>query len=400
MGHDQSRLVLAFAGLSHGLFHVMAGLFLTLVLVIEPVWQLPYARLIELWTVGALLMGLAAPMAGWLGDRLGETRLMIVFLLGMGAAGILCGLADGPQRLQLALAALGFFGGIYHPVGTAWVVKNARQRGRAIALVGICGSIGIALASLIAGGLADVAGWRAAFIVPGAVMIAAGLALLGTYLSGAIVDRSSDLTPAPEPTAIDVRRALWVMVITMTLTSIAYYAFSTMLPKWIEREIGASLGSGLTRVGALVTVIYLSGVIGQWIAGGLADRGYAREAYAASFVLNFLAMLAASQMGGWPIVIAAIAVVMVLDHAASIENMLIARYTPSARRGLAYGLRNGISIAAGPLGVQMVARLFDPATGFQPLLQVLAAMAAVIVAIAMQLPRDQHRARERTAPAE
>lgn len=392
MPTDQARLVLLFTGASHTLFHIVAGLFLTLVLVLEPVWKIPYAQLIELWTIGALLLGLGAPLAGWISDRVGETRVIITFLLGMGIAGVLCGLSEGPRSLQAALAMMGLFGAVYHPVGTAWVVKNVRDRGRSIAIVGIAGSTGIALASLVAGGISDLAGWRAAFIVPSALMIMLGLVLLAFYVAGWIVDREADVAASDEPSVADIRRAFVVLVITMSLTSVTYHAFAAMLPKWIEREIGASLGAGLTRIGALVSVIYFAGTIGQWIGGKLVDRGLTRETYAAGFALKLAMFAAAGAIGGWPIVIAALAVVLVLDLSSLIENILIARYTPSAKRGLAYGIRNGIGIVAGPLGVLLVSKLFNPVAGFRDLLLVLMGLALVMLCAALFLPHGRQPA--------
>lgn len=386
---DQTRLVLLFTGASHTLFHIVAGLYLTLVLVLEREWKLPYAQLIDLWTLGALLLGLGAPIAGWLSDRVGETRLMIGFLIGMGLAGVVCGLSQSPLMLQASLAMMGLFGAVYHPVGTAWVVRNVRERGRSIAIVGICGSVGIALASLVAGGISDLAGWRAAFIVPSALMVLLGLTLLGFYVTRRVVDRDTDFAAVADPGRSDVRRVFLVLVVTMSLTSIAYHAFSALLPKWIEREVGAMLGTGLVRIGALVTAIYLAGTIGQWICGRLADRGLVWQAYATGFVLKLAAMLAATVIGGWPVVLAAFVVVFVFDGVSLVENVLIAKYTPSARRGLAYGVRNGIGIVAGPLGVQLVARLFDPTIGFTPLFQVLAVLALIMLIAALFLPAER-----------
>jgi MFS family permease len=159
-----------------------------------------------------------------------------------------------------------------------------------------------------------------------------------------------------------------------------------MLPKWIEREIGSALGQGLSGIGLLVAVIYLAGTLGQWIGGWLADRGLERLFYVASFALLLPATFAGAMISGWPIVLAAVAVVLILDQASLIENLLIARYTRASRRGFAYGVRYGIGIIAGPLGVQMVARLFDPTAGFATLLQVLAGLALILLIAALFLP--------------
>ena len=384
-----SRLILVFAGLGHAWFHVMVALFLTVVLVLEPEWGLPYDRLIALWTFGALMLGLGAPAAGWLSDRWGETRVMILFLLGMGGALVVCGLAGGPFSLELALGAVGLFGAIYHPVGTAWVVKNARARGKAIAVVGLCGGVGAALASLIAGGLTDLLSWRAAFMIPGGLSILLGLALLWLFLSGAVIDRQRDALAQAEPTRGEVKRAFAVLALTMSLTTVVYYAFTTMLPKWLDRAVGAHLGEGLIGLGALVTAVYLLGTTAQIVGGHLSDRGAAKGVYVASYGLKFAALALAAAVTGWPVIAAAVAIVFLFDIAAPVENVLIARFTPRARRGLAYGIRNGIAILAAPLGVSLVSWLFQPGTGFARLLLVLAALVLVIFLAAWYLPGER-----------
>ena len=396
---ESFRLLMVFACFGHAWFHVLVALFLTLVLVLEPAWRISYSDLIALWTPGALLLGLAAPVAGWLSDRWGEARLMIVYFLGIGFAAILCGLADGPTMLMAALALIGLFGAIYHPVGTAWVMKHARARGKVVAVLGVCGSIGAAFASLVAASLADLFDWRWAFVLPGALSIVAGLALAWAFLSGRVVDRKSDALPAPEPTRGDVRRAFAVLIVTMSLTTVAYYAFTTMLPKWLEIEVGPLLdaisGDRLLAIGALVTCVYLLAATAQFVGGYFSDRGAAKQVYLISFGLKLAALCAAALVAGWPVVVAAVVVLFVFDIAAPVENVLIARFTTSRRRGLAYGLRNGLTIAAGPLGVQLVAWLFDEATGFSHLLLVLAALVVIILIVALFLPGERPAAQSK-----
>ena len=387
-----SRPVLIFACLGHAWFHILVALYLTLVLVIEPVWHRPYDELIELWTLGALLIGLGAPAAGWVSDRWGEVRVMILFFLGIGAATVACGLAEGPLALATALSLLGLFGAVYHPVGTAWVVKHTTARGRAIAVVGICGSLGAAVASLVAGGLADLFDWRLAFIIPGAGTLATGLALLLAYLTGRVADREGDVLAQPEPSRGQVRQAFAVLAVTMSLTTLVYYAFVTMLPKWLDRELGAQLGEGLLGLGALVTLVYLLGSSAHFVGGHFADRGKAKTVYVVSYGLKAAALVLAVFATGWPVVAAAVVVAFVFDISAPVENVLIARFTSSRRRGLAYGLRNGIAIVGGPLGVQLVAWLFDESAGFDLLLLVLAAMVLMILAAALLLPTERSEA--------
>ena len=76
----------------------------------------------------------------------------------------------------------------------AWVVANAKARGKALGINGVFGTAGIAATPLLAGALTAAFGWRYAFIVPGAVILLTGLAFLFVIRklgSGAATDRDS-----------------------------------------------------------------------------------------------------------------------------------------------------------------------------------------------------------------
>jgi MFS family permease len=291
--------------------------------------------------------------------------------------------------MQVALAAVGLFGAIYHPVGTCWIVRHAPAQGRAIAIVGAFGGVGVAAASLVAGLLTDLIDWRAAFFVPGAVLLLCGFALLIASWRGDIVDLSSDRQPPSPSQGARVRVTVALLVVAMSLTSVAWYAFQTMLPKWLGREVGASLGSGLIGIGSLVAGVYLVATLAQFVGGHYADRGRTKEVYVASFILKLVAIAVASQLGGWPVVVAAIFIALVFDVAAPIENILIARHTPPGQRGLAYGLRHGMAIVSAPLGVQLVSWTYDESRGFGMLLAAMAAIVVVILVAALLLPSDR-----------
>jgi FSR family fosmidomycin resistance protein-like MFS transporter len=103
--------------------------------------------------------------------------MMVVFFVGTGGAAIATGFADSPLAVALGLGAIGLFGSIFHPVGTAWLVRNAENRGRALGWNGISGSMGLAAGPFVAGALAQVLSWRAAFIIPGALCTVIGILL-------------------------------------------------------------------------------------------------------------------------------------------------------------------------------------------------------------------------------
>ena len=382
--------VLFFASAAHGMNHVLIALYLTLVLVVAQDWHLPYNDLIALWAPGAMLLGLGAPFAGWLGDRFGQTRMLIACFLGLGISSVLAGFAQTPLQLEIALALLGLSGAIYHPVGFPWVVRHAFVRGRAVASTGIAGSIGVALSPVVAGGIATLAGWRMGFILPGALTALLGLVLLAFHLSGRIVDRAEDAVEHAATTHADKMRAFAVLAITMTITLALYSAFGTALPKLIQ--IGTEAGRyGFFAIGVVTGVISLLGAGAQFIGGHFVDRGMAKLAYLGGFALLAVIFPLTIYSGSWSLVVAAVAVTFLFEWIAPIETLLLARYAPAARRGLVFGIRYGLATIGTPAGVWLVAKLYDPQLGFTNVFVVLAGLSLSALAVAAFLPADRKK---------
>lgn len=396
------RLIISFASVGHFLHHVLTGLFLTLAVILEGVWQRPYAEIIALWTLGAAMIGVGAPLAGWLADRFGHARMMTVFFLGIGLASIIAGFVADSAEMGLALALLGGFGAIYHPVALAWVSMTAPPdaRGRLMGILGIAGSIGVACAAVIAGGLAEVAGWRMAMILPGIVTIIAGLALLFCLLTGRVA--ASNHQPGQDTAqhvAAEAARIPWgvlmVLAITFMLGSIAYTAYSTALPKWLSDMLLLD-STRAAQLGLIVGATMLMGSVGQLIGGRLADQMPMKTLYVATFLVKLPLMLLAAWFGGVWVLLIAVFIGFMFDFSAPVENLLLARYSSGKRRGLAFGLKFAMGFVAAPLGVNLVAWAYGDAAGGAPaLFLTLAVLGLVMLAAAMALPRD---AGARTAP--
>jgi MFS family permease len=381
--------ILFFASAAHGMNHVLLTLYLTLVLVMGPTWHLTYAELIALWAPGAALVGLGAPFAGWLGGRIGETRVLILCFLGLGAAAILAGMSNSTLMLEGALGLLGLSGSIYHPVGIPWVVKHAELRGRAIAQTGIAGSIGVAAGPVIAGGLATLAGWRIGFIVPGIITLALGAGLAWFHFTGRITDRRDDAhTSHAPPTRADMKRAFTVLALTMIVTLTLVSAFISALPKMIE--IGTGLGHyGFFAIGLAAGAVQLLGSSAQFAGGHFADRGAAKRGYIVGLLATAAVLPLLALSHGWMLAIAAVVFVALGEGMAPIETMFMARYTPPARRGIVFGLRYGLAAIGTPLGVYLVSRLYDPKHGFWYLLITLAGLSLLAAFAALFLPADR-----------
>ena len=200
---SSASLSIAFSQTGHSMSHIFMLLYPTVVLALEKEFHKSYGELLVLMTLGNVLFGVAALPAGWLGDRWSTLGMMIIFFLGLGASAIFTGFMTTTGGLVLGLALIGLFASIYHPVGMAWLVRNSENKGRALGINGVFGSLGVATAALIAGILTDTISWRAAFIVPGVLALIVGVALIYCTQRGLVVARSGDVKPFVKPPAAD-----------------------------------------------------------------------------------------------------------------------------------------------------------------------------------------------------
>lgn len=394
-------LPLVFSCLGHAYMHMFTAFYFVIVLALEHDWSLPYHELIKLWTIGALLVGLGALPAGWLGDRWSAAGMMVVFFIGMGAAGIVCGLVDGPVAMLVGLAAIGLFSSIYHPVGIAWLVRSAKQRGKALGVNGIFGSVGVAASGLVAGALIDGLGWRAAFIIPGAVCLATGLALLVCLRLGLVVQGKAAAPRDGPPGRGDMLRAFLILLLTMVIMGIVFQATQAAMPKVFDLRLRDIAGDGAFGVGAIVAVVYTAGGIMQLAGGYMADKFALKPIYIGAFLFQVPIMAAFALFGGVPLIGVAIAAVLLTAIALPAENMLLARYTPARHHGLAYGIKFVLAFGSAPLSLMLVSAIQARTGEFEWLFLILGALAGLATLAAILLPGEWRRSSSAAvAPAE
>jgi FSR family fosmidomycin resistance protein-like MFS transporter len=381
-----ATLALVFASVGHFFAHLLMLLYPTVLLVIEGRWGMSYGDLLSLSLGGFVLFGLGALPAGWLGDRWSAERMMVVFFVGTGGAAIATGLAGGPIGLALGLAAIGLFGSIYHPVGTAWLIRNAANRGRALGWNGISGSIGLATAPLVAGALTQVISWRAAFIIPGALCTGVGVALLCMVHSGDVIAAPVDRRPEPTASQSDMLRTFIVLSFTMLADGTISQAIPVALPKAFAAGLTLLTDGGTLDAGGFVTLVFLVAATGQLGGGWLADRFAMKAVYILAWVLQVPLFFVAAQARDIPLLGAMMAVNYLSVLATPAENALLARYTPAKWRATAYGAKFLLALGVSTIGVKLVAMTYDSTGGFATLWLALGGCAGFVALAGLFLP--------------
>ncbi len=395
MSDRASWQALVYSNVGHSFAHIFMLLYPTVVLALEPEMSLDYDALLALALPGAILFGAGALPAGWLGDRWSAPGMMVIFFLATGAAAVLTGFATTPTQIMLGLAAIGLAASIYHPVGIAWLVQSAKNRGKTLGINGIFGSLGTASAALIAGTLSDLISWRAAFIVPGAISLLIGIAMFATTRGLARAEAGRpDRAPEAEPSRADVLRTFIVLSVTMICVGLIYQATSVSLPKVFATRLGE--GRGAMAAGATVSAIYLVGGLSILIGGHLADRYPLRFVYAVFFALQVPFLLLTAQLAGPAVVGAAMMAVVFNNMLVPAESSLLAKYTPSRWRGTAFGAKFVLSLGVAAFGIPLVSLVYAQTGGLAWLYIILALLAALGFLAAQFLPGDSAPAR---APA-
>lgn len=309
-----------------------------------------------LGTVWRLPFGLGAMLAGWLADRYGAKRLLIVYLLGCMATAALAAWAPTLAILFGAMFLMGCFASIYHPAGLSLLSRETTpaNRGAALGWHGIFGSVGIAIAPFLASLVfsAGLVGWRGYYLVLSipAVVIVLLLSQLTVHTSRDPLS-GQPIAPAPQVAdAIPWRRFL-LLVSAGAISGFVYAAFLHFLPRYLDQTgLRPSSWSQESFRNALTTIALLCAAVGQGIAGRIAEPGRLERQLAWILFANVPPLLwMAVADGPWRFVAAC---VLAFIHFMNqpVYNSLIADLIPLSRRSTGYGFSNMMCFGIGAFG--------------------------------------------------
>lgn len=370
---------------AHALDHLMLLVFATAVGAIAVDFGISrWEDLMPFATGAFVLFGLGSLPAGRLGDHWGRRAMMLVFFFGLGASSILVALTRSPWQLAIALALVGAFAAIYHPVGIPMLVQSAERPGRVIGVNGLAGNLGIAAAALSTGFLVKYFGWRSAFIVPGLVSIACGLAF------ARIAPRESAPPSKRAPRQVDLPAAVLARVfIVLTLTSTfgsLVFNFTTNGNGELLRERLAAVTRDPATLGMLLALVYAIGSVAQVVVGRLIDRVALKPLFLAIVACQIPLFALAARAEGWALYVLAVAFMVFVFGAIPFTDALIVRYVDDRMRSRVAGMRLAIAFGISALAVWLLGPVVK-ANGFGFLLALLAGIALCSTLAILALPR-------------
>jgi MFS family permease len=350
------RTSIGFLNWAHALDHYVMLIFPTVVISLAVVEGRSYAELIALGTGSFVAFGVFSLPAGWLADRWSRRNMMVLFHAGCALSLAAAGLAPNLTVLAVALTSLGIFAAIYHPVGMPMLVAAATSRGRTLAFNGVCGNLGAALAAGITAALIELLGWRGAFLVPAALLIATGA--IYPWLVPDDRSRVAGRNAAPDVPLTAARAAvLFGLFVIVALTAgLVLQTMSVALPKIVDERLGMEVP--LFWVGSLATVVFMCGAIAQLAVGRLVERLPMHLLFAAVALLQFAGVVWAASASGAAL-LAALALTMASTYAqVTVNDLVIARYTADAWRGRVYAVRYFLTFAVSGVAVWAISFLY------------------------------------------
>jgi len=340
------RRVLALTGVAHFSAHLFELMFPTLAVALARQTGVPLAQVLGWSFAGYLLFGLGALPAGLLTDRIGGRRMLTIGLAGMGGAALTAGFVSPGPSLVVLLAVIGLCASIYHPAGMSLISHAVRSRGRALGLNGIFGNVGIALTPIVTASLASRLGWQRTYVVVGA----AACALAVFFAAVSIEERPLAGTDAAEDRrGSPVGFSLFALLcVAAALGGISYRANTVAQPAYFAERVT------LLGYGATTSVVYLTGIAGQYLGGVLADRHDLRWLYLGFHALSIPALWLVSQTTELALVASSTLFLFFSLGMQPIENSLFARFTPPRWRATGYGIKFVMTFGVGSTGVRLV----------------------------------------------
>jgi EmrB/QacA subfamily drug resistance transporter len=198
------------------------------------------------WAVGAysLLFATVLFLAGALGDRYGHRTILILGLLGFGAASAWAAWSSSATQLVVARGLMGAGGAIIMPASMSiigWVFPPER-RAAAIAAWSSSAGVGVATGPLLGGVLIDHFWWGSVFLVNVPIV---ALGLVGVV--ALLPNPRSPLRRRPDP--------LGLLLSTVGLLALSYGLIeggqTTDFTRW---QVWGSIAAGIAILAAFVTV--------------------------------------------------------------------------------------------------------------------------------------------------
>jgi MFS family permease len=380
----------------HGNIHALEHIFPVVLPLLIAEFDGSVALFGAVGTAAYITMGLGGIPAGYLADRLGSRRSLLVGTCLCVVGCLAVAVAPTAGLVAAALALLGVGLGLYHPAGLSLLSRTYTSfHGWSLGIHGAGGAVAIVISPALFGFVAAMAGWRVAYLVAGCISLLLGASLLFVRDPGSVREEGGKESRSIR--SLSTWSIVLVLLVETACAGLVYRGVVTFLPMYYAGEVApvlpasvsgflrslsvflhAGSGSAAAAVavavgGTLASLTYASAVLGQTMGGWAAShRRFAMWLLVLGAV--FTASLAGMGfMKGLPVLGFGVLFAAFYFAAQPITNMMVARYSKGTRHGMVYGVYFTTGFGIGALAPLIATRL----VGDGPLSRVFLIMAAV-----------------------
>ena len=288
---DDSRTVLLPAGfLALGTFAIGTEGFMIapLLPVMAKDFALPVPTIALLVIVFTLVLALSSPVTTVATGRMARKQVLLIAMALFAIGNVVAALSSSFTVLIAARVLMAIAAGLYVPAanGLAGVIVPPTMRGRALAIVSGGQTLAIALGLPLGGLIGHAFGWRATFLLVGAMSLVA----IAGILTGIGRDAGQGIAVASLRERVSVvaqRSVLRLLAVSLFWSIGAFAAYP-----YIAEYLSAVLAFGPLEITASVSLWGLCAAAGVMTGGVLNDRFGASTVVRGSLVLLALSFLA------------------------------------------------------------------------------------------------------------
>ncbi len=401
--------IIALTSGGHALCHISELAFPALIPSVMAEFQIDAEQATLLGVPAIVLFGVGALPAGVWADRRGTREAMTAYFLLVAVAAWGVYISSSIYTLCMSLTLLGAAISIYHPAGLAMLSHGCSNRGRAMGINGVAGSLGVAVGPSLGIYMATEHSWRLTYAVIAMLGCVGWLTSLRFGIDVEIKDRGK----AAKSGQRGYLAILPLLFLAMLVGGFNYRTITTVLPTFLSRggEEGpphagegsrsnidtvesssaegrasagqaASLRGAKPRGGAVVFFVFALGGIGQLAGGFLADRIRPAALYAVAITATIPCALLMARFSGPAGLSAAVFLAVFMFAQQPLENTMIAEATPSDWRSTVYGLKFILAFGVASIGMYTAGLVWKHA-GLTRVFDVYAVGATVMAVIAV-----------------
>ncbi|MDM8542376.1 MFS transporter [Desulfococcaceae bacterium HSG9] len=388
--HERHVLITTCFG--HFMSHFNMLAFPALVLPLTMRFDMEISQVLKIPFLMYLLFGVTALPWGIIADRRGTVSLFRIYYIGAGCSGLAAGIwLDSLIGLTLALASLGLFSGIYHPVGLGLISKEITRVSLGMGYNGMFGNLGLASSPLLIGLINWLYGPRAAYMFLGCLnLIGIGLMLLFPLPSGKGIQKQADKKDNGS------LKPFLILLAAMMLGGIVYRGATVILPAYFELKttgiyhwlttffnLKTAISPNLLAT-TITSLIFLTGMAGQYTGGRVAEHFDIRFCYLVFHVLTIPAAFLIAIATDIPLTGLAIVYLFFLLGMQPVENTLVANLTPKRLHHSAFGLKFILTFGIGAFAVLM-AKSIQASYGIETVFVALGSISILLVSVILVL---------------